>query len=300
MGHPASFNLKYLGVGNEQWDEQYIERYKEFDKVLRVKHPEIQLVSGSGPSSDGPRFDYAWKELTSLKTDLIDEHYYRNPEWFFANANRYDKYDRKGPKVFAGEYAAHSKDSTDPESRNTWLSALAEASFMTGLERNADIVEMASYAPLLAHVEAWQWRPDLIWFDNLRAVGTPNYYVQKLFSVNKGTHVVPVLSNGQVLAGKDSIYASATIDRKTNTLNLKIVNSSNFTKTFDIKLEGVTAVKEGIVQSLTSAEPFAFNTLDKPQIIVPVSSPIKKTGNKIKVEVKPVSVNVVSLPLINK
>lgn len=300
MGHPESFNLKYLGVGNEQWDEQYVERYKEFDKVLRVKHPEIKLVSGSGPSSDGPRFDYAWKELTSLKTDLIDEHYYRNPEWFFANANRYDKYDRKGPKVFAGEYAAHSKDSTDPESRNTWLSALAEASFMTGLERNADIVHMASYAPLLAHVEAWQWRPDLIWFDNLRAVGTPNYYVQKLFSVNKGTHVVPVLSNGQVLAGKDSIYASATIDRKTNTLNLKIVNSSNFTKTFDIKLEGATAVKEGIVESLTSAEPFAFNTLDKPQIIVPVSSPIKKTGNKIKVEVKPVSVNVISLPLINK
>ncbi len=300
MGHPASFNLKYLGVGNEQWDVQYIERYKEFDKVLRVKHPEIKLVSGSGPSADGALFDYAWKELKTLKTDLVDEHYYKSPEWFFANASRYDNYDRKGPKVFAGEYAAHGKDATNPESKNTWLSALAEASFMTGLERNADVVHMASYAPLLAHVEAWQWRPDLIWFDNLKAVGTPNYYVQKLFSSNKGTHVVPVLSNDQVLTGKDSVYSSATIDRKSNTLKLKIVNTSSFVKNFDIQLEGASAVKGGSIQTLSSADPMAYNSLDKPQFIVPVTSSIKKTGERIPVELKPKSVNVISLPYRNK
>lgn len=300
MGHPASFNLKHLGVGNEQWDVQYIERYKEFDKVLRAKHPEIKLVSGSGPSADGALFNYAWKELKTLKTDLVDEHYYKNPEWFFANASRYDNYDRKGPKVFAGEYAAHSKDGTDAESRNTWVSALAEASFMTGLERNADVVHMASYAPLLAHVEAWQWRPDLIWFDNLKAVATPNYYVQKLFSSNKGTHVVPVLSNGQILAGKDSVYSSATIDRKTNTLNLKIVNTSNLAKIFDINLEGASALKGGVLQVLTSADPLAYNSLDKPQFIIPVSSAIKRKGTRIPVEIRPKSVNVISLPYINK
>lgn len=300
MGHPAPFNLKYLGVGNEQWDVQYIERYKEFDKTLRARHPEIKLVSGSGPSSDGALFDYAWKELIALKTDLVDEHYYKNPEWFFANASRYDNYDRKGPKVFAGEYAAHSKEGTDAESRNTWLSALAEASFMTGLERNADVVHLASYAPLLAHVDAWQWRPDLIWFDNLRAIGTPNYYVQKLFSVNKGTHVVPALSNGKILAGKDSVYASATIDREKNLIHLKIVNTSKAAKIFDIKVEGATGIKEGTIQSLSSAEPMDFNTLDKPQLIVPVSASVMKKGNSMQVEVKPASVNVLSLPYNNK
>jgi len=300
MGHPAPFNLRHLGIGNEQWDVQYIERYKKFEKVLLVKHPEIKLVSGSGPSADGALFNYAWKELRTLNASLVDEHYYKSPDWFFANANRYDNYDRKGPKVFAGEYAAHTKDDKDPESKNAWISALAEASFMTGLERNADVVHMASYAPLLAHVDAWQWRPDLIWFDNLKTVATPNYYVQKLFSTNKGTHVVPVLSNGQILAGKDSLYSSATIDKQANRLNLKIVNTSKSARIFDIKLEGATATKGGTMQTLASAEPFAFNSLENPQVIVPVSSTIKKTGNSIKIEVKPASVNLISLPFISK
>jgi alpha-N-arabinofuranosidase len=187
LGHPAPFNLKFIGIGNEQWDEQYIERYKMFEKVLKDKRPEIKIVSGSGPNPDGDYFDYAWSELKKLSPALIDEHYYRPPEWFMSNATRYDSYDRKGIKVFAGEYAAHSKESIDAESRNSWLSALSEAAFMTGLERNAEVVQMASYAPLLAHVDAWQWRPDLIWFDNLNCIGTPNYYVQKLFSTHMGS-----------------------------------------------------------------------------------------------------------------
>ena len=182
MGHPGKFNLKFLGVGNEQWDEQYIERYKIFEKALKSKHPEIKMVSGSGPYSAGRYFEYGWEELKKLSPGLIDEHYYMPPDWFLNNATRYDNYDRKGIKVFAGEYAAHGKEGTDSESRNTWWSALCEAAFMTGLERNADVVNMASYAPLLAHVDAWQWRPDLIWFDNLTTIGTPNYYVQKFFS----------------------------------------------------------------------------------------------------------------------
>ena len=105
-----------------------------------------------------------------MKPALIDEHYYKPPAWFFNNASRYDNYERTGPKIFAGEYAAHSKENPEAESRNNWESALAEAAFMTGLERNADIVQMCSYAPLFAHVDAWQWRPDLIWFDNLNSV----------------------------------------------------------------------------------------------------------------------------------
>ncbi|MDP4222711.1 MAG: alpha-L-arabinofuranosidase C-terminal domain-containing protein, partial [Bacteroidota bacterium] len=150
MGHPGKFSLKYIGIGNEQWDEQYIERYKVFEKALKDRHPEVKLVSGAGPYSSGRLFDYAWSELEKLKPDLIDEHYYMPPDWFLKNATRYDKYDRNGIKVFAGEYAAHWKERKDPESRNTWYSALCEAAFMTGLERNSDVVNMASYAPLLA------------------------------------------------------------------------------------------------------------------------------------------------------
>ncbi|MBE7175541.1 MAG: alpha-L-arabinofuranosidase, partial [Mucilaginibacter polytrichastri] len=133
MGHPKPFNLTMMGVGNEQWDRQYIERYKIFEKVLKEKHPEIKLVSGSGPFSGGEWFDYAWKELKTSKVDFIDEHYYAPPNWFLTHANRYDTYDRKGPKVFAGEYAAHTKEDSVSESRNNWQSALAEAAFMTGL-----------------------------------------------------------------------------------------------------------------------------------------------------------------------
>ncbi|MBN1108079.1 MAG: alpha-L-arabinofuranosidase, partial [Bacteroidales bacterium] len=195
MGHPESFNLRYLGVGNEQWEQQYIERYRLFEKEIRLKYPEIKIVSGSGPYASGAYFDLAWTELRKLDPALIDEHYYMAPEWFLNNAGRYDNYDRSGIKVFAGEYAAHGKEGPAPESRNTWLSALTEAAFMTGLERNADVVHMASYAPLLAHVDAWQWRPDLIWFDNLNVIGTPNYYVQKLFSTHRGTHVIPALKD---------------------------------------------------------------------------------------------------------
>jgi len=244
MGHPAPFNLKFLGVGNEQWEAQYFDRYKIFEKAILAKYPAIKIVSGSGPYSNGEYFDMAWKELRQLNASLIDEHYYKSPKWFLDNANRYDAYDRKGPKVFAGEYAAHSKDASNAEGRNNWESAIAEAAFMTGLERNADVVNMASYAPLLAHVEAWQWRPDLIWFDNLRSIGTPNYYVQKLFSVNKGTHVIPILNNGEKLTGKDSIYATAAIDKNTNTVILKLVNTATSPVAVLLNVENVTINKQ--------------------------------------------------------
>lgn len=296
MGHPAPFHMKMLGIGNEQWDEQYIERYKAFSKVLKEKHPEIQLISSAGPSPDGPRFEYLWNELRKDSADFVDEHYYREPNWFFSNASRYDKYDRKGPKVFAGEYAAHSKDDKDPESRNTWLSALAEAAFMTGLERNADVVKMASYAPLLAHVEAWQWRPDLIWFDNLRAVATPNYYVQKLFGVNRGTHAVPVLQDGTILNGKDSVYASAVIDKTTNELIIKLVNTSGANQLFELVLQGAQPTsKQARLHTLSSNIPLAYNTLDQPRNIFPKETLIP-IGKKTKLTLEPASLNVIKLP----
>lgn len=196
MGHPKPFNLKMLGIGNEQWGPQYLERYPLFEKAIREKYPEIQLVAAAGPSPADDRFHFLSPRLHEMKADIIDEHCYANPIWFLANANRYDAYPRNGSKIFMGEYAAQSVAIVSPENKNNLECALAEAAFMTGLERNADVVTMASYAPLFAHIDGWQWTPNLIWTDNLRVQPTPNYYVQKLFSVNRGDVVLPVEMTG--------------------------------------------------------------------------------------------------------
>jgi alpha-L-arabinofuranosidase len=296
MGHPAPFNLKFIGVGNEQWEAQYFERYKVFEKAILTKYPNIKIVSGAGPYSNGNYFDMAWAALKQLSPSLIDEHYYKPPQWFLDNANRYDKYDRTGPKVFAGEYAAHTKDVNVSEGRNNWESAIAEAAFMTGLERNADVVNMASYAPLLAHVEAWQWRPDLIWFDNLRSTGTPNYYVQKLFSTNRGTTVIPILKNGEILAGKDNVYATAAIDKNTNEIILKLVNISATAIPVKLELEKTAVQKQNAkMQVLKSADKTAFNTLDNPGVVMPEEKAMAITSNKIDVVLDGSSVTVIRI-----
>ena len=227
MGHSKPFNLKFIGVGNEQWGEDYIERYKVFEKAIHAKYPKITIVSGSGPSPDGEFFEYGWKELKKLNAQIVDEHYYNSPEWFLQNAARYDNYDRRGPKVFAGEYAAQSVGVVKPENKNNWLTALSEAAFMTGLERNADVVTMTSYAPLLAHADGWQWTPDLIWFNNLSSYATPNYYVQKLFSNNKGTDLLKITENGKAVTGQNKLYSSAVYDEKAKEIIIKIVNADS-------------------------------------------------------------------------
>jgi alpha-L-arabinofuranosidase len=295
LGHPEPFNLKYIGVGNEQWEEQYIERYKIFEKELQQKHPEIKIVSGSGPYSSGQYFDYAWGELKKLNPALIDEHYYMPPDWFLKNAGRYDNYDRSGIKVFAGEYAAHGKDAGEPESRNTWISALAEAAFMTGLERNAEVVNMASYAPLLAHVEAWQWRPDLIWFDNLQVIGTPNYYVQKLFSTHRGTHVIPALIDGKYITGADSLYASATIDKNASKVCIKLVNTSSSVKPVRINLEGLSFQATGTIETLKAKGLNEFNSITNPKLIYPSTAQVTVSSKKVDTNLDARSVNVIVL-----
>jgi alpha-N-arabinofuranosidase len=216
-----------------------------FSKAIKARYPEIKIVTGTGPSPDGKFFDYAAAELKKLNADIVDEHYYANPEWFLQNATRYDQYDRNSYKIFAGEYAAQSKFTCSPDNRNTWQCALAEAAFMTGLERNADVVQLASYAPLFAHVDGWQWTPDLIWFDNLKSFGTADYYVQKLFSNNKGTHVLPLLRDNKPLTGQNGLYASAVSDRNSGDIILKLVNTTDKSQKITIFLEGAKRRADG-------------------------------------------------------
>lgn len=287
MGHPEPFNLKFLGIGNEQWGKEYPERLKPFVEALRKAHPEIKIVGSSGPNSEGDQFEYLWPEMKKLEVDLVDEHFYRPEAWFLNSGMRYDSYDRNGPKVFAGEYACHGRG----KKWNHFNAALMEAAFMTNLERNADIVHMATYAPLFAHVEGWQWRPDMIWFDNLRSVRTCSYYVQQLYALNKGTNVVPLNMDGKPVAGvegQDGLFASAVWDAESGCYIVKVINTSNKPQPVELSFAGLgkkESLADGTITTFHSDNPDLDNTVDNPTAIIPVESKISIEGNTLKTEV---------------
>ena len=276
MGHPEPFNLKYLGVGNEQWSEEYPEKLEVFIKAIRSRYPDIKIIGSSGPYRDGKDFDELWAAMRELDVDLVDEHYYAEESFFENNADRYDSYPRKGPKVFAGEYACHGADG---KKWNHFNAALLEAAFMTGLERNADVVLMASYAPLLAHVEGWQWRPDLVWFDNLNVMRTCSYYVQQLYAQNKGTEVLSLTMEGRPVAGKDGqngLYASVVKDSNKNEYIIKVVNVSSAPQEISIRFDKLprkqTLLSDEIsCTTLHSDESLGENSLEHPDKILPVT-----------------------------
>jgi len=299
MGHPAPFNLKMIGVGNEQWGPQYVERYERFAKALKAKYPKVMLITSAGPFAGDERFRYLWGEMRRLKADIVDEHYYMPPKWFRDNVGRYDDYPRTGPKVFAGEYAAQSSGGGGrPENRNNWECALSEAAFMTGLERNADVVLMTSYAPLFAHVDAWQWTPNLIWFDNLRAYGTPNYYVQKLFSVNRGSRILPIQLNGSPKNGQQDLFASASLDDKAGEVVLKLVNAEASAREVRINLAGAAkAGQAGKVFVLSNTDLKVENGLDEPQKIAPVERQVEVPSGEFTFTLAPNSLSVLRIPV---
>ena len=297
MGHPKPFNLKFIGVGNEQWGPAYIERYKVFEKAIKAKYPKMIIVSGAGPFPEGDYFDYGMQELKKLNAEIIDEHYYKNPQWFRDNATRYDKYDRKGPKIFAGEYAAQSVAIASPDNKNNWECAFSEAAFMTGLERNAEVVNLTSYAPLMAHEEAWQWTPDLLWFNNLEAYGSANYYVQKLFSTNKGTDLISITKDGKPVTGQDNLFASAVKDINTKEVIVKLVNTSATVHDINIDLSGSKLATKGTLITLTSSNLEDENSFANPKKISPIESEFKMKGNKAKTTLPAYSVTVLKLKL---
>ncbi len=301
MGHPEPFNMKYLGIGNEQWDTPYFERLKPFVAAVRAKYPEIQIIGTSGPDSEGKMFDKGWVAMKEQKADLVDEHYYRNEQWFLGTADRsrypncgalrYDSYDRKGPKVFAGEYACHGRG----KKWNHYETSLYEAAFMTGIERNADIVRMATYAPLFAHVDGWQWRPDMIWYDNTRMFKSVSYYVQQMYAQNKGTNVLkmttadPADAKGKKKVpvagqeGMDGLFASSVFDKNSGEVIIKIANTSKKAQAVSINLLDMKG--ERTAETLTLAHNGALedeNTLDNPTKIVPQAGSVNcgVTGKK--------------------
>ena len=287
MGHPAPFNMKQIGIGNEQWGEVYPERLAKFIEQIRAKYPDMKICGSSGPSASGKNFDYGWEQMRKLGVELVDEHYYMEPKWFLENAGRYDDYPRNGPKVFAGEYASHMKGINGPTvAMNNFGAALSEAAFMTGLERNADVVLQATYAPLFAHVEGWQWRPDLIWFDNLTSVRSVNWYVQMLYATNRGTHVLSLTENGKAVKGDNGLYASAVFDKADKSYIVKIANAGNEEQTITLNFKGLKKLPAAKVTTLHADDPKATNTLENKENVVPRTADIAETaGSSITIKI---------------
>jgi alpha-L-arabinofuranosidase len=317
MGHPAPFNLKLLGVGNEQWGEQYFERYRVFQAALKAKHPEIQLVTTAGPGVDDASWKLAWGKFKSgMPADIVDEHYYRPPQWFLENSTRYDAQDRAGPKIFAGEFAAHESGR-----RPTLRAAVSEAAFMTGLVRNSDVVVMSSYAPLFAKAGASQWAPDLIWCDNTRVYATGSYHVQALFSRNRPDVVLPLVvdappvplppaTNGSTSGAKalpphppaalPALYAVAGRDNRANEIVIFIANPYAEAKAAMIELHGVAqlaAKAKAIV--LTSASPEDENSFEAPMKIAPSEEAVAISGTSLARTFPAYSLTVLRLKPVN-
>lgn len=239
-GHPKPFNLKYIGIGNEDLiTEVFEERFTMIYKAVREKYPEVTVIGTVGPFYEGTDYDEGWKLATRLGVPMVDEHYYVAPGWFIHNQDYYDCYDRSKPKVYLGEYAAHL-----PGRPSNLETALSEALYLTAVERNADVVAMTSYAPLLAKEWHTQWRPNLIYFNNVEVKPTVGYYTQQMFGQNAGNEYFAstiTLDNG-LDAVKKRVGVSVVKDPMTGDYIVKLVNMLPVEVSSKIELEGVTLV----------------------------------------------------------
>lgn len=264
-GHLESFNLEYIGIGNEdKITPEFVKRFTMIYEAVKAKHPEITVIGTVGPFHSGEDFEKGWKLADELKIPIVDEHYYTNPEWFLGNQYRYDAYNRNASKVYLGEYASWG---------NTLWNAIAEAAYLTSLERNGDVVVMASYAPMLAKKGFTQWKTDMIFFDNVIICPTPNYYVQKMFMTNQGDmyfeNVIYKAVNDTTLA------ASCVMDTKSGDIILKLVNAGPESKTMNIDLSRFKNIKSTAEKTVISGDADAENTFENPQNVVPVKSQVK-------------------------
>jgi alpha-N-arabinofuranosidase len=264
-GHPGSFNLEYIGIGNEdKMTPEFEERFKMIYSAVRAKHPEITVIGTVGPFAEGEDFNKGWKLADELQLSVVDEHYYSQPKWFMANQYRYDKYKRNTTGVYLGEYASWG---------NKMRNAITEAAYMTSLERNGDVVKMASYAPTLAKKGFTQWNTDMIFFDNVRICPTVNFYVQKMFMTNQGdTYFNNVISKDV----KDStLAASCVYDSKTSDIIIKMVNTGNESKAMKINLSNFKNIVPDAEKTVLTGNADAENTFENPNGIVPLLSTFK-------------------------
>ena len=247
-GHPKPFNLKYIGIGNEDLiSDVFEERFKMIYNAMKQNHPEITVIGTVGPFYEGSDYVEGWKLADKLQVPMVDEHYYVSPGWLIYNQDFYDKYDRSKSKVYLGEYASHL-----PGRPNNLETALSEALYLTAVERNADIVQMASYAPLLAKERHTQWSPDLVYFNNDEVKPTVGYYVQQLYGNNSGTQYIPVqisMSDNNP-AVRNRVGYSVVKDEKTGDVIIKMVNMLPVEVKTTIDLSGISITGKGTKTTL--------------------------------------------------
>jgi alpha-L-arabinofuranosidase len=276
-GHPAPFVVPYVEVGNEDFFDNsgsYDDRFTQFYDAIRATYPAIKII--------------ATTDTFTRHADVVDEHYYMTPQWFAENADHYDGYNRNGPKIFVGEYAAQVGDIA--HGQPTLGAALGEAAWMTGLERNSDVVIMAAFAPLFQNENLFQWTPDLISYDSLNSYGSPSYYVQKLFGINRGDVVVP-----STLSGSGALYAVASKVNRTGTVYLIVVNVGPAAQSTHIAIKGATVSPTGMATVLTAASPDAMNSLSAPDAVAPVTHRAEGLGRSFNYVFRPYSVTVLRL-----
>jgi alpha-L-arabinofuranosidase len=286
-GHPAPFNLEYVGIGNEdKITDGFEERFKMIYAAVHAKYPKIQVIGTVGPAPKGEDYDKGWALAGQLNVPLVDEHYYEKPKWFLTNNRRYDTYDRKKPKVYLGEYASWG---------NTLFNAVAEAAYMTSLERNGDVVRLASYAPLLAKEGHTQWNPDLIYFNNSTVVPTVNYYVQQLFGQNQGTdYVAGVVAPPTGAVADTTVAASCVRDAKTGDVILKLVNASATAQPFQVDLSGLKGLNMAATRTVFTGDKDAKNTFASPATVMPKTAAYK-AKLRFSYEAQPYSLTVIRL-----
>lgn len=257
-GHPKPFNLQYIGIGNEdKQTDVFRDRFQEIYNAVRAKYPGITIIGTVGPSPAGDDYNQGWDFANRLHIPVVDEHFYEKPAWFLNNNNRYDGYRRLNSKVYIGEYASWG---------NNLINALSEAAFMTGMERNGDVVKMASYAPLLANLSHISWNPNLIYFNNKMLFKTANYFVQQLFSINQGDLYIPdIIKFNLQDASKDSTLAASCVkDSATGDIILKIVNAGAKETTAMVNLAGLNIQQGNAQLDLLTGDPIDKNSIIDP------------------------------------
>ncbi len=282
-GSEEPFNLKYIGLGNENWGEIYERNFRELYKAVKAVYPDITIISSSGTWLEGEAFDNCWDWIDKdFRDTIVDEHYYTNDSYLINNNNRYDSYDRNSAHVFVGEYAATSPGFGTIQTKSNIYEAVEEASYLTGIERNGDIVDMASYAPTFAKVNAQCWNVNLIWFDSQETVLTPSYYTQMLFANNYGSeYIASTFANGET--DENGVYQSVTVDEKNQVMYVKLVNTSGKETAVDVNLEGWDNINRASVQSVESKYKQACNELGK-NTTYPTEYDIDVNDNQMTIE----------------
>ena len=289
-GHPEPFDLRYLGLGNENWGDVYWRNFEPLYNAVKsycaAKGYDVTVISSASYQFTGEHIDESWEIINEKYTDtLVDEHYYTSGNKLFKNNDRYDNYERTGATVFVGEYAATCWGIGKYLDSNNMYSAIEEASYMTAFERNGDLVKMASYAPTFAKYNAHCWDRNMIWFTSRDIVLTPNYFNQLLFSNNTGTRYIPTdlsFSKG---------YSSVTVDEESQTLYIKVVNASGNTINTSFSLQNFGDINASSMQYIAGVKA-AYNEPGA-TTVAPVQKDCVTNGSVVSASLLPYSINVI-------